>query len=324
MTAKPVVSAGHATAGGLLPPPAFLHMRAEERLLTGAIGLLGLATLLLAWVKGTAVAWDEFAPGIAAALALVATGLYARNRKAAPRLGLAAISVGIFMGFTALSAIFIFALFPLANPLIDHQLQAVDAALGYHWPDFVAWLGGFPGVLQGLGYLYPTALGQIVFLVLLLAFLRRDRALYRLLTMGIVTMVLAIGIWWLLPSIGPSAYVPAGMDKNLLMQMNISPAVGAYFMELVRNGLPVITLQSISGVVAFPSYHMIMALMVTWFAWRTFVFAPLALANLFMIPATLAQGGHYLIDLIGGTLVFLISLWLTGKMLPPGSEKAEE
>ena len=303
MTAKPAAIPGYdassgASAQSLLP---------AERLLAGLILALGLATLALVTALGRQVDWAGFLPGIVAAGGMVALGGYARAARKAPRLGAGAIGIGIFMGFTALSAIFIFALFPLPNPLIDRQLIALDAMLGYDWAGFITGLAEWPLAGTALGWLYQSSLLQMVVLVVTLAALRREDDMHRFLLAGMLAMALTIAVWGLWPSIGPSAYAELPAETVRRIGLVVNPAAGAELRNLVTAGPGTIRPDTVTGVVAFPSYHMIMALMVAFYARRTLLFPVFALASLGMIPATLSHGGHHLVDLIGGIAVFALS-----------------
>jgi membrane-associated phospholipid phosphatase len=85
---------------------------------------------------------------------------------------------------------------------------------------------------------------------------------------------------------------------------------------LVQFGPAVIDPAHVTGVVAFPSYHMIMALLAFWYARRTPLAPLFVLTGLGMVPATLSHGGHHLVDLIGGTIVFAASALLACRLFP--------
>lgn len=290
-------------------------LRPAEKHLLGALLALAAVCVTFTAAMGRQVDWPGFSIGIGAAGMLIAIGAYVRAVKSAPRLALCAIGTGVFMCFTALIAIFIFALFPLRNPMIDGQLILADAKLGYDWASFVTRIADYPTIGTGLGYLYNSSLPQMVLVILLLGALGREAELHRFLTVGILAMILAVGFWWLFPSIGPSAYtsLPEGIAARI--GLTTTPEYGTRLMDMVQNGLPVIRPEVINGVIAFPSYHIIMALMVAWFSFRTILFLPLALASLCMIPAALSHGGHHLLDLAGGLIVFLSCLWMTNRMV---------
>lgn len=281
------------------------------------IAAVGLLAVIIAVVMQRQVNWPPFLVGYAATLGLAAIGGYVRQVKTAPRLALGLVGTAIFSGFTAVSSVFIFALFPLANPLIDPLLINVDAALGYHWPSLIAWLAEYPWFARALGYVYHSSLLQILLTILLLASLSRELALHRFLAVGIVTLILAVAIWWLAPSVGPSAFQMIPEADRAATGLYYNPAYGEFLRSLAEIGPRQISPEVITGVVAFPSYHMIMALMVVWFTRGTAAFFPAALVNTAMVPATLSHGGHHLVDVFGGLVVFALGVWLSNRLIRP-------
>ena len=149
----------------------------------------------------------------------------------------------------------------------------------------------------------------------LLAALSREVVLHRFLLVGIVTLILAVGIWWIIPSVGPSAFQPIPEADRIATGLYYSPAYGDFLRSLVEVGPRRISPEIITGVVAFPSYHMIMALMVVWFSRGTFAFLPLTAVNTAMVPATLTHGGHHLVDLLAGLVVFALSVWIASRLI---------
>lgn len=294
-----------------------VRLLAAERLMLIFIAFVGLLAVALALTMQRQVNWPPFLGGYAATLALAMIGGYVRQMKSAPRVGLALVGAGIFTGFTAVSSIFIFALFPLANPLIDPWLLTIDAALGYHWPGLIAWLADHPALAQALGYVYHSSLAQILLTIILLAALSRALDLHRFLLVGIVTLILAVAIWWVVPSIGPSAFQQIPEAHRLATGLYYSPAYGELLRSLVEVGPRQISPEIVTGVVAFPSYHIVMALMVVWFTRGTLAFLPAALVNTAMIPATLSHGGHHLVDLFGGLAVFALGVWIANRLIRP-------
>ncbi|MDQ2067383.1 phosphatase PAP2 family protein [Xinfangfangia sp. CPCC 101601] len=287
-----------------------------ERILLGYILVLMLGTLALVWGLGRDVDWAGFAPGVAAAFGMVAIGGYARARAKAPRLAAGAIGVGAFMAISALSAIFIFALFPLHNPLIDLQLMRIDAVLGYDWAGFVTALSAYPALVRPLAWLYHSSLPQILGLVVILAVQRREVQMQRLLLSGCLALVVTTAIWWLWPSIGPSGFAQIPTVISQSIGLLTSPEVGAALLHLAQAGPGVIRPEVVTGVVAFPSYHIVMALMVAVYARGTWYFPLALIAAVLMVPTTLSHGGHHLVDLIAGALVFTLAAWVARRLVP--------
>ncbi|NJS38403.1 MAG: hypothetical protein HC783_04575 [Rhodobacteraceae bacterium] len=293
---------------------ALVLLPAERGMLAVICGF-GVAAVFLTQALGREVNWPPFLAGFFGTLGLMAIGAYVRSRKDTPRLALALIGVAIFMGFTAVSSLFIFTLFPLPRPLIDPWLTRVDALLGYHWPSFVQALAAYPGFAQALGLLYHSSLPQIVLTICLLAALGRTLVLHRFLAVGILTLVAAVAIWWVFPSIGPSGFFAIPEDVRLATGLYFDSDYGAYLRQLVETGPTRISPEVMTGVVAFPSYHMVMACMVVWYTRGTLLFLPALVANALMIPATLSHGGHHLIDLVAGVAVFAGCTFLATRII---------
>ena len=295
----------------------FVRFLPAERQMLVLTGLIGVLAVSLALALQRQVNWPPFLAGYAATLGFAAVGGYVRQTKATPRLALALVGVSIFAGFTAVSSVFIFALFPLPNPLIDPYLIRLDAGLGYHWPSLIAWLAERPGLSAALAYVYHSSLPQILLTIILLSALSRGVALHRFLLVGIITLIFAVAIWWVIPSVGPSAFQPIPEADRLATGLYYSPAYGEFLRSLVEVGPRQISPEIITGVVAFPSYHMIMALMVVWYTRGTVAFLPASLVNAAMIPATLSHGGHHLVDLFAGLAVFALAVWVANRLIRP-------
>jgi hypothetical protein len=173
---------------------ALLRLLPTERWMLWLIAGVGLLAVALAMGMQRQVNWAPFLGGYFGTLGLAAVGAYVRQAKDAPRIALGLVGAAIFTGFTAVSTVFIFALFPLPNPLIDPALIELDATLGYDWSSLVGWLAGYPVLSMVLGYIYHSSLLQILLTIILLAALSREIALHRFLFVGILTLILAVAI----------------------------------------------------------------------------------------------------------------------------------
>ena len=308
------VDVGPANTGQVRLTRPWLPM-AERLQLAIVLGTI-LASVVLTLLRGQAVAWPAFAPVFVACGLLVAIGIYLRTRKDAPRMALGVVGFAVFMGFTGAAAIFIFALFPLSAPLIDSALIRADAVLGYDWAGFVTGLAGWPLFGTILGYVYMSSLLQMVCMIVLLAWTGRASELYRFQLVGMFSMVLTVLIWHSFPSVGPAAWVSVPADVHDKIGLVVDERYGEELRRLVREGLQVISPDRVIGVIAFPSFHMVMACMVVWFSRETPFFGLALGVNLAMVPATLSHGGHHLVDLIAGILVLALCVVVANRVLP--------
>lgn len=296
-------------------PASQFKLLASERLMLGVNAMIGVLAVALAFAMQHVVVWTPFVLGYAATLALAAIGAYVRQAKSSPRLALGLVGFAIYAGFTAVSLVFVFVLLPLGRPLIDPTLIAIDGALGYHWPALVSWLADRPLLGQALGQVYLSSQQQLIFIILLLAGLSRELQLQRFLAVGMITLSISVSIWWFIPSVGPSAFLDIPEKDILAIHLHFTPAFGEVLRSLIQHGPTEISPEMITGVIAFPSYHMVMAMMAVWFSRGTPAFIPLVLLDSAMILATLSHGGHHLIDLIGGLVVFVLGVWLANRLI---------
>lgn len=300
--------------------PAAQSLRAllvgAEPLLLGLLVVVAAAAFAVPAALGRVVAWGDFLPAVAVCGALMGLGLYARLRVGAVRLSAATMGVALFMGFSTLLTVLIFSLFPLRNPVIDPWLIAVDAKLGYHWAGFVIALADYPLLGQALAWVYNAAIPLLLGVVILLGALGRITAMHRMLLVTLVSLVLAVAIWWCFPSVGPSAYQTVPQDIARSINLVFSAEAGALLRHLLENGPAVVDASVVVGVVAFPSFHTVMACILIWYTRGTFAF-PLALVlGLAMLPAILSHGGHNVVDVLGGLVLFAACSYGAGRLLP--------
>ena len=267
-------------------------------------------------VRHQAVDWGQFFPVVGVSLELALIGAFLRKTGRFPRLAMGTVGLGLYVCFSSCSAIFIFTLFPFVNPMIDQQLIALDAAFGFSWVGFVEYVASYPKIGLALRHVYLTILPQVGFLIVLLSYLRREVVLHRFLTVGFVGMILTDTLWWLFPSVGPAAYGMVSVDAQTNILLVANAAYGAEMRSLATEGLALITPQRITGVVAFPSFHIVLTCLVLWFARGTLAFVPLVILNIPMPVATVVHGGHHLVDLFGGIIVFVVSLKVGNWLIP--------
>ena len=185
-------------------------------------------------------------------------------------------------------------------PLIDPWLAQMDAMLGLDWPSHVKWVNNHPAVLSILYQCYDSINTTMVFtfagLLLLERFDRVKELLILFWSTGLITIIIAI----LFPAIAAYAYY----DLPAADIANIPPESGRYHLEhllALRDGsMRSLTFGNQTGMVEFPSFHTILAILSTWALRRTIIFWPIALLNLGMIMSTIAHGGHYFVDVFAG------------------------
>lgn len=280
------------------------------------ISLLGILALILTEAWGKDVRWWAFFPGIASTMMMVLLGACIRKAKGYTNLASVSVGIGLYIGFSTPVSILIFALYPLTAPLVDSQLAAMDAVLGFHWSGFVNALASLPAMPEFLNLLYLSSFQQIAFIIVFLGATGRETAQQRFILVGMLALCAAIPFFYFFPSVGPPPFDPISAELQARFGVATIPAYGTYLLELIRVGPPYIAPEVMVGVIGFPSFHIITALMVFWYTRKTVLAVPAGIIGIVTIPATLAVGGHHLMDLLGGLAVFVACVWLASKLIP--------
>ncbi len=287
-----------------------------ERVLLAIVLGMQLMAFLSATALQREVHWLSFLIIYLAALGLIMVGAYIRGVKNKPRLALAVSAVGFFMAFPAAFSVFSYSLLPLTNPMVDAQLTEIGRWFGYDWKTFFLAMMDYPQIMRFLGIVYHSAFPQMLIAIVTMSLYNRPVQLHRLLFVGMIALLPTIALWWIWPSVGYVGVLPYTKEALAEFGYYFGPDRGGLLTRLLQEGPGVITRSVITGVVGFPSYHIVMALIVTWYMRGTILFIPVLLLNLAMIPATLLHGGHHLVDLVGGLAVFVVVAWIACKVIP--------
>lgn len=191
---------------------------------------------------------------------------------------------------------------------VDSALSAADRMLGFHAPTIVLKIAEYPTFARVLGVLYSSALPLCFACGLALAASGRSAMAHEFTFCFVFCILMASTISIFFPALGSTVYhgientggLPSGAG-------NFHMATVGYF----RNDASAIfDLSKVDGIVTFPSFHMVMALLIP-FALRgtRFMFWIAVLWAFLVTLSTIAIGGHYVIDLLGGAVAWAAAVW---------------
>ncbi|MDM9629698.1 phosphatase PAP2 family protein [Rhizobium sp. S152] len=288
---------------------------AERFILTILATLISLDALLL-WWKDVGLDVPGYAALSACGVFLILLGQFYRRFRPNERIAVTATAAGLFVLFTIAGSIFNYLLLPIYFTPIDRTLIRLDGMLGYTWPDIVSWAAGRPVVGTALRIVYMSSLLQLLVVIVVLGFTDKTRTLHHFLLTGVMGALLAMIAWFFAPSIGPSAFYQIPQNVVDGMPLAVDNHYGAELSRALREGAVYLTPKNVLGLIAFPSFHMVMACMSVCFLARVrFLSVPACLLNAAMMPAILIHGGHHLIDLIGGAVTFAAAYGLSARLL---------
>jgi membrane-associated phospholipid phosphatase len=190
--------------------------------------------------------------------------------------------------------------FPIADPM----LRSWDLALGFDGVAVVeAMLRQGHWLFALMAPAYNHTLGLFFFGLIALALMGSRVEAWRAAFCFVGTLFTTCIIATFVPAKGIGVWATQDLINRLPPHAikNFWP----HFDEFYFGADPVLQLQAIDGVISFPSFHTIVGFMVL-AMWRknrlTLTAAGIWLT--FMLLATLPGGGHYLVDLLGGFLVW--------------------
>lgn len=223
---------------------------------------------------------------------------------------------GYYAVFTVIALTGAVASYPLAaltHGYADATLQRIDGALGFDW---LAWYRTVADhrPLQLLG----VACYESIYLTpaILLGWFARTgqrREAHRFLAGFWLAAVLTLGLFTLMPAIGPLSYLWRGtvpyMPVSETWQSNLIPALRAHAIHHIDLG-------ALHGLVSAPSFHAAAGTLYWRTIWRT---PPLRRWLTWLVAAMLlatpVEGTHYLIDLIIGAAVAMLAMEIVDLLL---------
>lgn len=237
----------------------------------------------------------------------------------ARRLADTAEALALFLGFAHADNLLSYLTAMAGLPLRDAAFAGFDRALGVDWPAWFAAAARWPALHDSLALVYHSLIAETLITAGWLAWSGRAAALMELFRLALATSLLTCVIAALLPALGPLAWygmLGEGSEMNRLNVINL---------ERMRSGVSLhFAASEMAGIVSFPSYHTILALLLPYATRGTGrPGAVLLVWNIAMMPAIVPIGGHYLADQLGGAVlagvVIAVDRALTGNRRSPSA-----
>jgi hypothetical protein len=186
-------------------------------------------------------------------------------------------------------------------PLRDSLMAAVDARLHVSVPALMAWAHRHVGLEASLKISYACLTPMLLVAIVLPACMGRRQAAERFLLSNAAAFFLAIPLFGALPVIGPwvsYGFAPSGAQQQCMDALMGLRVDGLY---LFRAGTDL-------GIISFPSFHVIWALLSARVLWefRWLRVPALVLAGMICL-STMTTGWHYFADVLGGVAIAVAS-----------------
>lgn len=244
------------------------------------------------------------------ALALLAVGIFYQNRRAEPGLAAMLMGASFLCLFSAAASVLNYFLLTLHGPRIDHILVAADRALGFDWYRTMVLMADYPLLNEIFFRIYNMVLPEIALVLVALAWSGQIDKVYRYcLALGIGALI-AIAVWGMAPSLGAKSLFLLPPDVASKLTLSVTGEYGKALVALLQNGPGYISPADLRGLIAFPSYHGVLALIMAWYGWYLrWLRWPLVLFNAVVIVCSPIQGGHHMVDLLGSFPVAALAIF---------------
>lgn len=228
-------------------------------------------------------------------LILLGAARFYQTLRPEPRLAAMLFGTGFLCAFSLGASLLNYMLLTRAGVRIDVPLAALDRAMGFDWPAAMAWMAQRPRLNFAALVAYSSMLPQVALLTIALATVDAPRV-YRFCLALAISALACIAVWSLAPSFGAFSVYPLSGDHAALA---LDPAYARELVRLLHDGPGLISPRDTKGLIGFPSYHAVLALLVMWFARDIkFLRGPALALNIAVLLATPVQGGHHLIDVL--------------------------
>lgn len=276
----------------------------------------GLIAVDLAWgfAGGFAVEASAYIRIALLTTALVAGGVFYSTRRKEPKLAAMLFGASFLCAFSAAASLLNYFLLTFHGPRIDAALASADLWLGFDWVAMMTAMADHPILSTILFYVYNSVLPQIALMVVLLGWLGNAEKIYRFCIAVAAGALIAIFVWALFPAVGTQALFTLPPDIVSRLHLAVEAEYGVLLNDLMRDGPGFISPNELRGLIAFPSYHAVLALLVMWYARNLgLLFWPLAAINAAVLVATPIHGGHHLVDVLAAFPATALALWLAGE-----------
>ncbi|MBV9568846.1 MAG: phosphatase PAP2 family protein [Hyphomicrobiales bacterium] len=246
------------------------------------------------------------------AIFLAASSFYLRIRPDR-RLAVVTAATAFMLAFAATTGVLTYPAAATGAATRDEMFVAFERLIGVDWRALVEAMTASPVLNTGLTLAYLSSLPQIPLTILVLGFAGRDERLATYLSLLPATLMGTILLFALAPAFGP---IPSyGIDGELYERLG--PGGKDFlpdFLALRQGHFAGFDLGKMQGVVTFPSFHCVLAVLTAWaLAPIRWIGASAILLNGIVVVSTVPVGGHYIADIVAGLAIGIAGLAVATK-----------
>ncbi len=228
--------------------------------------------------------------------------------------------LALFLFGSIFTAVTFYSSATLNFPLNDELLIKIDSLMGFDWFSYVKFVALYPRLQLAFDIGYSSMSYSIVVAICALVMSRNTVHLQRFAIVFFVTLLATMFFACVFPAVG--FYVHFNINPAEWGIQPTAPRVHEEHLLALRNGTMHSLPKIIRGIVTFPSFHAAVGIMLVWaFHPVKYLRAFMTVLNVLLIVAAPFDGGHYLIDVIGGLLITFAAILFANYIIPINSNK---
>ncbi len=242
---------------------------------------------------------------------LLCAGAYFYARRGIYSFSLCFKALAILVGGSTILGPLTYAVANTRWPWVDDKLAAIDAAFGLSAGAVAVWTAQHPWFDLAMRLIYSSVFPQLILIVVVLGF-AGDKQLELFVTRFMLAGLITCGLFAFFPAQGSCAYFGFPTPDHYVGVLSE--------LRRIRLGLTAISWKDIEGIVTFPSFHTIWAVLLAVAYRGRWQFLPVAILNTLVLFSCITTGMHYFADVAGGLVVTAIVILATKNLFPVEDE----
>jgi len=184
----------------------------------------------------------------------------------------------------------------------DGLLAAMDRAIGIEVPEVLKAMGNFPSLNRFLTACYGSLIALMTIAIIVPPLHGKMRQAKEYILATLMSAIIGIPLFSVFQAVGP--WVHYGYQPVIAQEKYLKT-----FYEIKTAGVYELDINYSNGLICFPSYHTILAILAATALWKIpYVRIPAAILAILIIVSTVTTGTHYVVDVVAGVFVTILSV----------------